>query len=504
MSTHRVSTRPLAPEVRPGAEASVLVEAGQILIQQGDMEEARRLLRAAAQADPECPEAWLGLASLAKGRQEREILLRRVLALDPANRQARIELAHLEDSLDRSEPAVSGSRRRLPRVLWAVPVLVVALAVAAMLVWGPIHSSLAWLLPPATPTPTPTPTSTPSEIAGRFVPQLDAALSSSDWQRALDIVGIMNGLDPVAEVVQDWSLRTYMQYGKSLAQGGYAAKAQEQFEQAVTLAPDNAEAQLWQESTQEYVHGLEALESSDWETAIHSFGTVFGSLPDYADAFDRLVQSYRSLAQEAAESGDWAAIIDALTGAHERVLAEPVITDLLADAYRTRGILLQEEGKLKKARLDLEAALAIHPDDAEAQAHLDEVMYRLFPPKRIEIDISKQRLYAWEGDTQVHRFVVSTGLPGQDTAAGHFKVLDKIPMAYSSVWRLKMPHWLGIYYVGGIENGIHALPIRPDGSVMWGGLLGQRASYGCIILSTKDAKTLYNWAEVGTKVDIHY
>jgi len=77
-------------------------------------------------------------------------------------------------------------------------------------------------------------------------------------------------------------------------------------------------------------------------------------------------------------------------------------------------------------------------------------------------------------------------------------------MAWSSIWRLKMPYWLGIYNVGTVENGIHALPIRPDGSVMWGGLLGQRASYGCVILSTGAAKTLYNWAEIGTPVWIHY
>ena len=83
-------------------------------------------------------------------------------------------------------------------------------------------------------------------------------------------------------------------------------------------------------------------------------------------------------------------------------------------------------------------------------------------------------------------------------------MLDKIPMAYSSVWNLQMPYWLGIYYVGNIENGIHALPIRPDGTVMWGGLLGQRASYGCIILSTEAARLVYNWAEIGTEVHIHY
>jgi lipoprotein-anchoring transpeptidase ErfK/SrfK len=67
-----------------------------------------------------------------------------------------------------------------------------------------------------------------------------------------------------------------------------------------------------------------------------------------------------------------------------------------------------------------------------------------------------------------------------------------------------MPYWLGIYWVGNVENGIHALPIRTDGTVMWGGLLGQRASYGCVILSNAAARTIYYWADIGTPVRIYY
>jgi tetratricopeptide (TPR) repeat protein len=217
-----------------------------------------------------------------------------------------------------------------------------------------------------------------------------------------------------------------------------------------------------------------------------------------------LLEAYRLKGQAALKDGQLTEAIEALTYVHDAAPNTPGVTDLLADAYRQRGIAHQEEDSLTEARSDLEAALALRPDDAEAQTHLDAVMYILFPPKRIEIDISSQRFYAYEGDTLIYTFLTSTGLPGRDTAAGHFKVLDKIPMAYSSVWRLQMPYWLGIYYVGSIENGIHALPIRPDGSVMWGGLLGQRASYGCVILSTEAAQIIYNWAEIGTEVDIHY
>jgi lipoprotein-anchoring transpeptidase ErfK/SrfK len=180
------------------------------------------------------------------------------------------------------------------------------------------------------------------------------------------------------------------------------------------------------------------------------------------------------------------------------------LIDLLVTAYRQRGISWQEQGKLNKARTDLETALALQPDDEEARTHYDEVMYILFPPKRIEIDISSQRFYAYLGDQLVYNFPTSTGLPGRDTAVGHYKVQSKIPMAYSSIWRLNMPYWLGIYNVGRIENGIHALPIRLDGTVMWAGLLGQKASYGCVILSTQAARTIYEWADIGTPVDIHY
>jgi lipoprotein-anchoring transpeptidase ErfK/SrfK len=65
-----------------------------------------------------------------------------------------------------------------------------------------------------------------------------------------------------------------------------------------------------------------------------------------------------------------------------------------------------------------------------------------------------------------------------------------------------MPHWLGIYWAGGSENGIHALPLK-DGNKLWAGYLGSPISYGCIVLDTADAAALYEWADLGTPVEIH-
>jgi LysM repeat protein len=124
--------------------------------------------------------------------------------------------------------------------------------------------------------------------------------------------------------------------------------------------------------------------------------------------------------------------------------------------------------------------------------------------KRIVVDLSEQHLYAYQGEALVHSFVVSTGMPGANTATGTFRVLDKYPNAYASTWNLQMPYWLGIYWSGSLENGIHALPILSNGQRLWEGYLGTPVSYGCIVLGTQQAQTLYYWAEVGTPVVIRH
>ena len=382
--------------------------------------------------------------------------------------------------------------------------LVALLALAALLLWGPVDRSLAGLLPTATPVVTPVPTLSPGQRAQQFEPQLQAAIDQQNWDRALELISIMRNVDPLGRDVQQTALAAYITYGKALVDQGKVDRALAQFSQAVTIDPADEDAQLWQLVSQIYLDGRSALTSGEWSAAVQLLTRAHQLMPDYADLADKVIEAYRRQGQAALEAGEWADAIQSLTEARNRALDDPELTALLATAYRQRGVEWQEQSNLQKARTDLETALALQPDDQEARTHYDEVMYILFPPKRIEIDISSQRFYAYLGDRLIYNFPTSTGLPGRDTAVGHFKVQSKIPMAYSSIWRLSMPYWLGIYNVGRIENGIHALPIRPDGSVMWGGLLGQKASYGCVILSTQAARTIYEWAEIGTPVDIHY
>ncbi len=122
--------------------------------------------------------------------------------------------------------------------------------------------------------------------------------------------------------------------------------------------------------------------------------------------------------------------------------------------------------------------------------------------KNIFVSIAKQRAYAYEGDKLVYAFVISTALPQYGTKRGTFRIKTKMPEAYSSRWQLRMPYWMGIYDAGPSENGFHALPINRRGQRLWSGLLGRPASFGCIILSARDAATLYGWADMGTPVVI--
>jgi tetratricopeptide (TPR) repeat protein len=390
------------------------------------------------------------------------------------------------------------------RWVLVVLILVALMAVVSLFLWGPVDRSLAWLRPTATPPAFPTPTLTPAEIAAQFQPQLDSAISNQEWDRVLEIAAIMLGVDPTGDGARASAHSAYMQHGQALVRMGVVDEALAQFDRALTLVPEDSEAGGWRQVSQLYLDGQEAFQASEWPLAIQTWNQAYDQMPGFGDLSARLAEAYRRQGQTALEAGEWTLAVKALSDAHERLPSDAQLDELLSTAYRQRGIASQEEGKLQQARADLEAALALRPDDEEARTHYDEVMYILFPPKRIEIDISEQHFYGWLGDTLVYSFPTSTGIPGRDTATGHFEVLDKIPMAYSSIWRLKMPYWLGIYYVGNIENGIHALPIRPDGTVMWGGLLGQKASYGCVILSTEAARIIYDWAEIGTSVDIHY
>lgn len=112
----------------------------------------------------------------------------------------------------------------------------------------------------------------------------------------------------------------------------------------------------------------------------------------------------------------------------------------------------------------------------------------------IDIDLSEQRLYAYEDDRLIDSFLVSTGTWQHPTLTGQFHVYVKYLYANMSGPGYYLPNVpYTMYYDRGY--GIHG--------TYWHNNFGTPMSHGCINLRTEDARWLFNWSSVGTLVNIH-
>ncbi len=113
----------------------------------------------------------------------------------------------------------------------------------------------------------------------------------------------------------------------------------------------------------------------------------------------------------------------------------------------------------------------------------------------IDVDLSEQRLYAYEGDTLVASFLVSTGVPAFPTVTGQYHVYMKLIstlMAGDGYYLPDVPYTM-YFYKG---YGIHG--------TYWHNNFGRPMSHGCVNMYTPDAEWMYYWTPVGTLVKVHY
>jgi tetratricopeptide (TPR) repeat protein len=287
---------------------------------------------------------------------------------------------------------------------------------------------------------------------------LHPAWENQAWSYAIELLDQIRDIDPANAEAEEKLFAAHFNFATQLVKDGQLEEAITRFDQTLLLRPDYFPAQEAQELASTYLKGLESYHQGNWGEAIDYLEKVYPRDYGYQD-----------------------------------------IGDLLYGAHWQQGADLQESGQLTEALAEYRRALDIQPYGIEARTRRDEVAARL---KRIEVDVSEQRLTAWDGDTLVYSFVSSTGKSGTPTRYGRFSIISKLPKAYGSTWDIWMPHWMGIYWAGGSENGIHGLPILSSGQTLWSGHLGQRVSYGCVVLDTWAAKQLYDWAEIGTEVII--
>jgi lipoprotein-anchoring transpeptidase ErfK/SrfK len=125
--------------------------------------------------------------------------------------------------------------------------------------------------------------------------------------------------------------------------------------------------------------------------------------------------------------------------------------------------------------------------------------------KRIIVSISKQNMKAYENGQLKWDWPASTGIDSSPTSPGIYQIQTHEEMAYAANWDLYMPWFMGIYRpIPGQEfmNGFHGFPSRDRRQLLWTRNLGSKVTYGCVMLSTENTKTLYDWAEAGVIVEI--
>lgn len=121
--------------------------------------------------------------------------------------------------------------------------------------------------------------------------------------------------------------------------------------------------------------------------------------------------------------------------------------------------------------------------------------------RRIDVNLSTQRLAAYEGDLQVFSAPVTTGKNGFRTPTGTYAIYNKLELrhmrgaAKGERWDVPNVPWVQ-YIVGGVA--LHG--------TYWHTRFGSgaRISHGCINLSMDDAQWLYEWADIGTTVRVYY
>lgn len=121
--------------------------------------------------------------------------------------------------------------------------------------------------------------------------------------------------------------------------------------------------------------------------------------------------------------------------------------------------------------------------------------------KRIIVDRSEQKLYAYDGDVLFTEEVISTGRELTPTPRGTFTIYKKTPSRY-----MQGP-------LPGISEQFFDLPGVPwnlyfteHGAVIhgayWHDKFGMQWSNGCVNLPPDRAEFLYRWADIGTAVTV--
>lgn len=118
--------------------------------------------------------------------------------------------------------------------------------------------------------------------------------------------------------------------------------------------------------------------------------------------------------------------------------------------------------------------------------------------KWIEVDLSQQRLTIYVGNEAVRSFTVSTGRAATPTSIGESAIYSKrASMTMTGTiagdyYYLENVKWVNFFNGGEAIHGTY-----------WHNNFGTPMSHGCVNMREADAKIVYDFAPIGTKVIVH-
>jgi len=118
----------------------------------------------------------------------------------------------------------------------------------------------------------------------------------------------------------------------------------------------------------------------------------------------------------------------------------------------------------------------------------------------IEVDLSEQKTTLWLGATPVQSFLISSGIWKHPTVTGefaiHYKTVNQVmtggSKASGDYYYLPNVTWVSYFYQ---DYAFH--------TAYWHNNFGHPMSHGCINMRAADAKVLYDFAPLGTRVVVH-
>jgi lipoprotein-anchoring transpeptidase ErfK/SrfK len=124
--------------------------------------------------------------------------------------------------------------------------------------------------------------------------------------------------------------------------------------------------------------------------------------------------------------------------------------------------------------------------------------------KLITVDIGAQKLTAWENGKVQFETKVSTGMSLTPTVKGSFKIRYKTPledMRGPSPYKDIYPS--GRYLVKNVPFSMYFFEGYAIHGAYWHNNFGRPASHGCVNVPVAAAKWLYDFAPIGTRVEVY-